>query len=543
MFYHWIGHLIIFRVLSLVFLGFLTSSLPAQTLPVSDRSMQEYWRLKQLSGNLDSVISFHILPFSSTALTESQDSSAFRTLPENLLKFSENFQFSLLPLNLVQQFNSHHPYGWNDGAMIPAKSYQSNFSAGFFTKLGPLSIQLQPEFIFAGNPPYLEGNDLAAANKYQDYLSFGYSADIPAYYKIRNFTYLGFGQSSIRLNFGPASIGISNENLWWGPGRKNSLLMSNSARGFKHLTLNTLYPVSTPLGSIEGQLISGRLENSDFPYNNLGNPEWRYLSGLVFNYQPRWVPGLFIGLSRVFQMYHSDVSGIDDYFPLFQPFEKLKTNEGSKNRDQITSVFGRLLIEKAQSEIYFEYGRNDHSVDIRDFNMEPDHSRAYIVGFQKLVDLAPISEKLLISAEIAQLSQSPVRFVREAGSWYVHSISQGYTHRGEVLGAGIGPGGNTQTFDVSWLKGLKKLGIQFERYVDNNDYYQIISRGNSGQNGQWVDLSAGVLFNWDYKNLLINGKIQGIQSLNYLWQSGFHGTVHKNVFNVHANVGLSYYLK
>jgi hypothetical protein len=43
-----------------------------------------------------------------------------------------------------------------------------------------------------------------------------------------------WGQSSIRLTFGPASIGLSNENIWWGPGIRNSLIMSNNAPGFKH---------------------------------------------------------------------------------------------------------------------------------------------------------------------------------------------------------------------------------------------------------------------------------------------------------------------
>ena len=40
-----------------------------------------------------------------------------------------------------------------------------------------------------------------------------------------------FGQSSIRINWKSLSLGISNENLWWGPSLRNSIMMSNHAQG------------------------------------------------------------------------------------------------------------------------------------------------------------------------------------------------------------------------------------------------------------------------------------------------------------------------
>lgn len=529
------------RKTSLVFLmtfSFLFTQ--AQTLPVSDQFLQEYVRIKQLKGIVDSNLSMTVQPLNSSFMPEG-DSTSIRYLPKDLANRTEKFQFKILPISLIQRFNSEHPYDWNDGLMIPSKGYLALFSGGVYSQYGPLSIQFRPELIYASNENFLEGNDKSASVSYNNYIS---TADIPGYYWSPDYSRIDYGQSSVRLTFDPVSLGISNENLWWGPGRKNALVMSNTARGFKHLTLNTVKPVITPIGSIEAQIIAGRLERSDDIRNLSRLDQWRYLSGMVFSYQPRWVPGLFLGLTRVFQMYHSDIQTAGDYFPLLQAFEKNKTKEGDKTRDQLTSVFARLLLPEAGAELYVEFARNDHSVDLRDFTMEPEHSRAYLAGFQKLVDLDRPGEKLLVAAEVTQLSQAPTRHVRNAGTFYTHSqILQGYTHRGEVLGAGVGPGGNIQTLDFSWLKGFKKMGIQFERYVHNNDYYQSISAGGSGQNGQWVDVSAGLLLNWDYKDLLINTKILGVQSYNYLWQSGYYGTPLKNAFNVHASLGLSYYFK
>ena len=57
------------------------------------------------------------------------------------------------------------------------------------------------------------------------------------------------------------------------------------------------------------------------------------------------------------------------------------------------------------------------------------------------------------------LEQSADRIVRPAGAWYLHGIIlHGYTNKGEVLGAGIGPGSNLQTLDFSVWEKDKVLG-------------------------------------------------------------------------------------
>ncbi len=528
-------------MLSVVFSSSLTFS---QTLPVSNQLMQDYLRVNQLAGKVDLRVSLSVKPVASSFIDSTTVSSEFRYSPASILKESEVFKVKIFPLNLDQQFNSTTAYGWNDGLMIPAKGYQQYASAGVFIKAGPLTIQALPEFVYASNPEYLSGNDKLGSDRHTSYIALNdYGADLPPYYENENFSTFGLGQSSIRLNFGPTSIGVSNENLWWGPGRRNSLLMGNNARGFKHFTVNTTRPISTAVGSFEGQIIAGRLENSNSPLNAQKLNEWRYLSGMALSYQPKWVPGLFVGLTRAFQIYNTDIKGFGDYMPLFQSFEKKKTSEDFTRRDQITSVFARYVFKEAHAEVYAELARNDHSFDIRDFVQEPQHSRAYLFGFQKLVPLASAGEGFLISAEVTHLAQPLNRVLRSSGTWYVHNINHGYTHVGEVLGAGTGPGGNLQSLELGWVNGFKKLGFQIERYEHNRDYYQQMIDPGDDYNENWTDLSGGVLANWNFKNLLVRGKLAGVQSFNYLWQTGVDDLPKRNLFNLHANVGLYYYLK
>ncbi|MDB4999750.1 MAG: hypothetical protein JWR76_827 [Mucilaginibacter sp.] len=551
-----------------VFTSFTFTKVIAQSLPVGTPVLDDYYRRQQLLGKIDSNVSFTIRPLFSAALKVNDvfdPDSSFRkdsytkTGPFTFGKGKGLIQ--ILPLNWQQQFNSDHPYGWNDGAMIPAKGYQTMISGGVFFKYGPLSIQLRPEFVYAANPKF---NGFASGHSDQDLINYynyyNIYIDWPERYGNGPFSKAFWGQSNIRLTFGPASIGLSNENIWWGPGIRNSLIMSNNAPGFKHITINTVRPINTYIGAFEGQIIAGRLDASGFsPLNettlsngsNIYIPKsdhWRYFTGFNLNYHPKWVPGLTLGLIRTFDAYWKDVTGFSGYLPFFVPYQKQNTNDGDPfPRDQYTSLYARWLFTKAQAEIYFEYGLNDNSYNYRDFIGSPEHSRAYIFGLRKMIQLnGYTNQHILFSAEITQLSQTPDRLVRDAGGWYIHGgVIHGHTNQGQILGAGTGSGGNLQSVDVSWISGLKKLGVGFERLEHNVDFARVAFPDINGNSRKWVDFAFALNGEWSYKNLIFNAKLQEIKSLNYEWVLKDYDPTqyyipHNDVFNFHTELGVTY---
>lgn len=519
-----------------------------QSLPVGTPVLEDYFRRAQLLGQLDSAVSFTVRPlfpvssFNPDHLFDPDSSiqaSSFLKYRGRYQSADSEIRFQILPLSWQQQYNSAHPYGWNDGGMIPARGYQTMISGGFFTRLGPLTIQLRPEYVYAQN------RDFEVLDIYKG------APDILSKFGKGAYSRAAWGQSSVRLNFRSLSFGISNENLWWGPGKRSALLMSNHAPGFKHLTFNTLRPIRTPAGSFEFQVIAGKLEGSGYSYleRDTAYSDWRYLSAFVLSYQPRWVPGLFLGLTRGFQSYRKDIKKTGDYIPFLTPYQKSRRSvfEETFGRDQLTSVYSRWLFTKAHAEVYFEYGVNDNAYNFRDFIGSPEHSRAYLFGLTKLSGLkSRKGEYIRTNLEFTQMSQSIDRLVRDAGPWYFHSqILQGYTHKGEVLGAGIGPGGNLQSLDLSWVKGLKSLGILLERYVQNDDYYVSSIGDLKGYSRRWVDLSAAVQGAWNYKNVLFNARMQFINSLNYQWKlknydPGVFYIPENDVFNFHGELGITY---
>lgn len=531
------------KILFLFALFFFTINLTAQSIPVGSIDyMDERLRNEQLLNfNVDNS-SFTIRP-----LLRKLDSTQ-NTKETNL------FKFKLLPVALVQQYNSLLPLGRNDGVMIPSKGYQMKFSAGFFVSYKNLSFQFNPEYVNAENLPFEIFPNYINSSVRLNYIRYLNTYDIPDRLGSSPYKKIFWGQSSLNYRIGKVNLGISNENLWWGPGKYNSLIMSNNAPGFIHFTFNSVKPISTPIGSFEWQLISGRLVESglDIPaefymvnginYKVKKSKDWRYLSGLTLNYQPKWIPGLYLGLNRVFQLYNNDLGkGFTDYFPVISPFQKKNvTDEDGKNRDQIASLFLRWVFKESKAEIYFENGWNDHKQDFWDLLQDPSHSRAYTFGLGKIFTLeSGLNKYLKFNFENTLLQQSASRIARPAGAWYQHElVLHGYTHMSQVIGAGIGPGSNAQTLDLSLWKKTDVFGIQIERYSHNLDLsHDVYTDYTIGEyNRRWVDLNFNLYVFKQIKKFGFNGRFTHSVVRNYQWQ------IPNNKNNFQIQLSLKYQL-
>jgi hypothetical protein len=535
-----------------------------QTLPVGTPVVEDYYRRMQLLGNVDTSVSLTIRPLYPSYIKQSAffpektehdfDTSSTWTSKNGKLKTV------FLPFIMQTLGSADHPYGWNDGAMIPAKGFQTLMSIGLFAQYGPLTIQLRPEVIAAENAAFetFDKNhyDVIFARYYDIYNNI----DLPVRFGTQSYARIYWGQSSIRLNYKSLSAGISTENLWWGPAIRNSLLMSNTAPGFAHLVLNTLKPIKTPIGSFEGMIIAGNPRNSgyaplvpDKTYfgTNLyvpKPPDWRYLSGIIITWQPKWVPGLFLGFDQTKQTYGKNLSSFADYLPFFSSVKKINSPDLPIGKsDQMSAMFVRWLWPQEHAEVYFEYGKYNNSQDALQELLNPNNSRAYIFGLRKLLPFKRRgNENILIGIEITQLQGTSLADNIRGKEWYAsQNIRQGYTNQGQEIGAGVGPGGNLQSVEVSWVKGLKKLGIQLERYVHDNDFYYYAFQDSKDYTRHWVDMSMSFNGEWNYRNLIFNAKIQAIQSLNYQWgltQPGNDiGFEHqRGKFNLQLQTGIIY---
>ena len=426
----------------------------------------------------------------------------------------------LLPITLTTQYNSHHPYGYNDGSFIPARGLQTQLSFGVALKAGPVHLNLQPELIQASNPTYLTNG------------SYGYSSGKP-------YTKLYAGQSTLSIRASSFSVGVSTANKWWGPGSTNALIMSNNAPGFANIFIKTHRPAKTPIGNFEFELIGGRLESdSSLPYENShlkSSPNlrnsWRYINAYILSYNPKWLPGVYVGLIRSLQRYGPDVvNGAGNFSSKYLPIvtkalqKKNDWGDDTLNTDQVASFFVRIVFPKSKSELYVEYGKNDYSVNTRDYLIAPTHSVAHIVGFKKIVTLNK-NRYLNLGIEFTQMSQSPDAILRSAGNWYVHGqIGQGHTNYNQIMGVGSGFGANKQIVMGTYINGNNRLGVFIEK----------TNRDPENRSIQWVDMAYGVAPQISIKYVLLTAQLIYINSKNYAWEKD------NNLLNFHVKLTVSY---
>ncbi len=505
-------------------------------MPVLD----DYLRRAQLLGKVDSTSSFMIRPLYPTEFTGAKDGFDLDSSVVDLdtspihRNFGEDnkFKFRILPATYKLQYNSTYAFGVNDGAFIPNRGFQNIISLGAYAEMGRWSIQFQPELLMAQNKDYI-GFPIEHQATVLFYYEYMNRIDMPEQFGTGAYNKFFLGQSSIRYNFNTVSVGISTENLWWGPGRRNSLILGNNAPGFFHFTVNTRKPIRTKVGAFEGQFVSGLLKESGFlpplpDYSIQENPVYvpkpengnRYLSGLIMTYQPKWVPGLFLGFSTVNNLYTSDVETLGDVVPVFNGQKGLYNVENPirDKRQQFSSGFFRWLSTNGNFEFYGEYGNRGNFRRVNDFLITPESGRAWTLGFSHLMSLKKPGHYFQISSEMTQTGQVIREEIRDLETWYIHDhVRHGYTHNGQVLGVGNGPGSNVIFAEFAWVSGMKRLGFQIERIVYNLDFYYYRFEASKDFRNKYVDIVPSLVGDWRFGNILLNTRLQYVNTLNYKW--------------------------
>ena len=475
-----------------------------------------------------------------------------------------NYEF--LPLYSSFQLDQKRPYSSGEYGMIPARGGQSFLSTGIKVGFSIFHLQLQPEFVIAENNGFEGFPNSFSSDVISARFRFWNLGDSPERFGISTYTKAFWGQSSISLRVGAFELSAGTKNIWWGPGQWNSLIFSNNAPGFPHISLNTSKPAKTFLGSFEGQVLIGRLESSGLaPIQNEDlnsnffaplNPDWRYLNGLMLSYTPKWVPTLSLGFTRTYQYYNAErPNDLTGWLPIIEPMEKEKlfTNgntviyDGRRQSQQI-SIFGRYQMPLAKAEVYFQFGRRDHALNWREFILNPEHARAYQFGFLKIMNLPSTKKFLQVRGEITQQQESVNRYLRYdlfgGLSWHTHGQVRGFTNYGQPMGVGIGTGSNVQTLEISLVEDWKKWGILFERLENNQDFYYR-AFGQQGERKPWIDWSSALLWNTSYKELFISARLQGTYARNYQWGLSETSTpefpVSQNLFSMHSQVNLIYF--
>jgi len=471
-------------------------------------NIEDYVRNLQLLGKLDQNQSFSNRPYytnkyqSYEALISEIDNNYSYQVPQ-LNKGA--LYMKALPISFTQKYNSKRAFGWNDQAMGFSKGYQAQLTTGLFAKFGIIHAQYQPEFVHFASGNFTKKTKL-----------------LP-------------GQSFVGIKAADLLLGISSENLWWGPTRYSPLLMSNNALGFEHARFATTSPINIGFGKLEFSLVLGRMTrdtSQGFENNNLQKrsfdyfqPKTRQYNGVNMVFQPALLKNIFVGFTRAFQNYEitpkADANFVTSYMPVLNGLYKNNYADDTLSKDQILNVYTRWLFPKNHAEVYFEYGFNDAKQNVRDLLIDMSHSSAYTFGFKKLHTLNKTTY-LDLSFEATKMSQTPSYIQRTAGNWYEHGqVYEGFTNNNQIIGAGSGQGNDLQTFTLDLYDGFNIWGIKFQ-HIANNPYLEVGENAVKLRNTKWDDYVFGTHWGYRYKKLIINANIEWVKARNYNWVNATH---------------------
>jgi len=394
------------------------------------------------------------------------------TLAPSLRGGDRSFRWALLPPEQYLIRNSKLPYSLNDGALWAGRGLTYRIRAGFQAEAGPVRLIVAPEFLrtedrgFAPPHPWVVLPRPPGRSEFSSpWHTSPASIDLPYRFGATAFSQWDFGQTTLDASVGRATVGFSTENEWWGPGVRNAIVMSTNAAGIPRLFVRPTRPIATRAGTFDLRLFAGALRESAYFDTSLAN-NWRSISAFAVTWTPRPAPNVTLGFTRAVYAPASSWSRAPTRL-----LDALLRNPGRPNNhlpgdstvvpgpDQVFSLFGRWAFPGAGFEVYAEWARTELPTSLRDLLTAPNHTEGYTLGLQWAQPAGPVGTAR-IQLETTYLEKSPTLRDRPVGTWYTsRAVAQGYTNRGQVIGAGIGPGASSQWFAVDYFAPLWEAGV------------------------------------------------------------------------------------
>lgn len=394
-------------------------------------------------------------------------------------------------------YNTTAPYGQNDGALWQGKGYNTSLTAGVRFEAYGVELTLKPQLSFSQNAEfdYITPNSAYTSSLYlgkaelYGYYGVPYEDALQRFGDTPFFTF-DWGDTEIRYTWKTLTIGFGTQAVWLGPAQLNPIMSSNNAASYPKIDIGfRKTSVHMPwlgwyLGDFEFRGWWGRLSESDY-FDNDDSNNYNLFSGFSASWAPPYLTGLSFGINRTMLSKWDDIST----YSIFEIYDFLSLKSGGgDSSDQRISFTVDWICTKIGLDIYLEWARNDFSPSFEYIFRYPFHTQGWTAGLQKTTSFSNnIKGKLLLEVTFLECSADYDRLINWYSTFYAHYlITQGYTNRGQWLGAGIGTGGNSQYigYTLYFPKGSANIFVQrrnpdldYTMYIDKRKYAENFSNG------------------------------------------------------------------
>ena len=176
------------------------------------------------------------------------------------------------------------------------------------------------------------------------------------------------------------------------------------------------------------------------------------------------------------------------------------------------------------------------SFALRELLVEPQYTQGYTLGLQWL-SRPRARRSWRTQLEVTDLEQNRILRTISPPSFYTSpTVLQGYTQRGRVIGATIGPGSQSQWLALDKVAPHWTIGVFAGRIRWDHDEYFPRPAGQSIYAFD-VSLYAGLRANFRDRLFDYSGELVAENRMNYLFQSAVNGFGEDRTYDVH-NVSL-----
>src|SRR5690625_4798512 len=160
-----------------------------------------------------------------------------RNLNASRIELPGNIEFGVYPFRLQNTLNSSLPMAENNEAAWYGSGSNTEFRGGLWITSDYFTFSIQPHLVWQQNKDFSyprrvlrdgDGNVRYIAERTGAELRI----DAPFRFGPDPYWTYDWSYSSARVHYKELELGVSTEPLWWGPGHRNALSMSNNAPGF-----------------------------------------------------------------------------------------------------------------------------------------------------------------------------------------------------------------------------------------------------------------------------------------------------------------------
>ena len=370
-------------------------------------------------------------------------------------------------------YNSAIPLSLNYGPLWAGRGWSEDIRGGLRAQWRRVSLVFATELVATDNLPYempplaVQLPRPAGRSTFSTPWHVGaYSIDLPLRFGDWGYWRLDPGQSTLAVDLGAVAAGLSTENEWWGPGIRNAIVLSNNAPGIPRAFVRTAHPIRTRVGTFAARWFLGGLSESPY-FDATPVDDRRSISGFATTWTPG-APTLTLGFTRAVY------APLERWGDIVRHVFDVVRDRGwhpvpgdsalVPRRDQIFSLFGRWVFPADGLAVHAEWARTDPPHSLRDFLTAGNRSQGYTLGLEWARPLGgggvAARDALRVQTEVTYLEQSPAFRNFPQTTFYTSAAApQGYTQRGQVIGAAIGPGASSQWFAVDYFAPTWRVGL------------------------------------------------------------------------------------